>query len=77
MSDIIDRACELEMLQRDMALECNELSWMEDHGADGDEQCTDCGELIPEARRLAAPGCRRCIDCQEFSEYLRQLRSKR
>ncbi|TJW61019.1 MAG: hypothetical protein E5V97_22140 [Mesorhizobium sp.] len=28
----------------------------------------DCGEPIPEARRLAMPGCRRCIDCETFIE---------
>lgn len=26
--------------------------------------CIDCGEAIPEKRRQAVPGCRRCIDCQ-------------
>lgn len=26
--------------------------------------CEDCGEEIPEARRRAQPGCRRCIRCQ-------------
>lgn len=26
--------------------------------------CEDCGEPIPEARRLAVPGVRRCIACQ-------------
>ena len=27
-------------------------------------ECLDCGDPIPEARRLAAKGCERCIDCQ-------------
>ncbi|MBU1565568.1 MAG: TraR/DksA C4-type zinc finger protein [Proteobacteria bacterium] len=27
--------------------------------------CTDCDEEIPEGRRLAAPGCVRCRDCQQ------------
>lgn len=27
--------------------------------------CTDCGEEIPEKRRLAIEGCQRCLDCQE------------
>jgi len=31
-------------------------------------QCEECGELIPEARRLAAPGCRYCISCQQELE---------
>jgi len=36
-------------------------------GASGIE-CSDCGEEIPEARRRAAPGCTRCVDCQEAFE---------
>ena len=27
--------------------------------------CAECEELIPEARRLARPGVKLCIDCQE------------
>ncbi|NCC91706.1 MAG: TraR/DksA family transcriptional regulator [Opitutae bacterium] len=30
--------------------------------------CTDCDEPIPEARRLAVPGCQRCRECQEEYE---------
>lgn len=26
--------------------------------------CEECEEPIPQARRRAMPGCRRCIDCQ-------------
>lgn len=26
--------------------------------------CADCGEAIPEARRRAIPGVRRCVVCQ-------------
>lgn len=32
------------------------------------EECEDCGKPIPEGRRLAAPGCTRCIGCQERVE---------
>ena len=28
-------------------------------------ECADCGEEIPEARRLARPGVKLCIDCQQ------------
>lgn len=31
-------------------------------------ECEGCGEAIPEARRLAVPGCERCVDCQERLE---------
>ena len=30
--------------------------------------CLDCEEPIPEARRKAAPGCQRCINCQRIFE---------
>ena len=29
------------------------------------ERCEDCDAIIPEARRLAVPGVRLCISCQE------------
>jgi phage/conjugal plasmid C-4 type zinc finger TraR family protein len=29
------------------------------------EQCEDCGAAIPEARRIAVPGVRLCVTCQE------------
>lgn len=32
------------------------------------EYCEDCGDEIPEARRLAVPGCQRCVFCQEKAE---------
>jgi phage/conjugal plasmid C-4 type zinc finger TraR family protein len=28
-------------------------------------ECAECGEDIPEARRLAIPGVKLCIDCQK------------
>ncbi|BCS55181.1 TraR/DksA C4-type zinc finger protein [Geobacter sp. SVR] len=33
--------------------------------------CLDCGDEIPTARRLAVPGCRRCINCQTLHEHWR------
>lgn len=30
--------------------------------------CDDCGEPIPEGRRLAIPGVQTCIECQQFNE---------
>ncbi len=34
-------------------------------GGVGRTDCEDCGEPIPEARRQAVPGVRRCVSCQE------------
>ncbi len=30
----------------------------------GESHCIECGDPIPEARRQAVPGVRRCVDCQ-------------
>ena len=30
--------------------------------------CLDCGEEIPEARRRAVAGCKRCVECQTCFE---------
>lgn len=68
MTDIFDRATEIEELHRSTALS----KWTEQQAqtAPSAHECEECGETIPEARRLAAPGCRRCIHCQqEIEQY--------
>ena len=30
--------------------------------------CIDCDTRIPEARRIAYPGCLRCVECQQDIE---------
>ena len=37
--------------------------------------CENCEEEIPEARRQAAPGCTRCVKCQESLELLTHWRN--
>ena len=32
------------------------------------EECEDCGDDIPQARRQAIRGCTRCVWCQELAE---------
>lgn len=36
--------------------------------------CADCEEPIPEARRLALPGVKLCIDCQQERDARPQTR---
>lgn len=31
-------------------------------------ECEECGDEIPEARRIAVKGCTRCVYCQELYE---------
>lgn len=35
------------------------------------EECDSCGVEIPQARRLAVPGCQHCVDCQSLREVRR------
>ena len=37
--------------------------------------CADCGATIPEPRRKAVPGVRRCIDCQEAKDAAQRFAS--
>ncbi|CWO69581.1 Protein traR [Neisseria meningitidis] len=72
MTDIIDQACALEEKMRDY--------WLARHkeaasAAPSAQECEECCEIIPEARRLAVPGCRLCIDCRREEE--RRLKFKR
>ncbi len=36
------------------------------------EECEECGEAIPKARREALPGVRRCLACQEEADRAEQ-----
>lgn len=35
-------------------------------------ECEGCGTSIPEARRKAVPGARRCVECQEAEDALQR-----
>ncbi|MDO5058781.1 MAG: TraR/DksA C4-type zinc finger protein [Neisseria sp.] len=73
MSDPIDRAAELEALARAAAL----AKWREQQNTAPVSafECEECGEPIPEARRLAVTGCRCCIDCQIRIEQQQKFRA--
>jgi len=38
------------------------------------EECEECGETIPEQRRLLSKGCTRCTHCQDVWERFHKLR---
>ncbi|HDR2612802.1 TPA: TraR/DksA family transcriptional regulator [Enterobacter ludwigii] len=64
MADIIDTAAEIEELQRNAALSAHRIN----HYAVSAEHCEDCGDIIPEPRRAAVPGCQTCAECQSLKE---------
>ena len=69
MTDLYDRAAEIEQLHRQAALEAHAAK--QTHTAPVSAyQCEECSEPIPEARRQAVIGCRCCINCQkEIEQY--------
>ena len=68
MTDMFDRAQSLEEAQRERAIQAQA---MRSGSGPALMQCMDCGEGIPEMRRRAVAGCRRCIDCQTMAEAVR------
>jgi len=63
MVDDVDRAQTFEQTLRESAIKAHRHN----HGM-GREDCVDCGQQIPEARRLAVPHATRCADCQSDLE---------
>jgi len=70
-AEIIDQASELEELLREQAIAEHRI----DRNAVSATHCEDCGEDIPEPRRVAVPGCRTCASCQEEIELIRKQRA--
>lgn len=64
MADIIDSAPEVEELQRNAALAAHRINRL----AVSAVRCKCCDEELPEARRIAYPGCTMCVDCQADAE---------
>lgn len=70
MADFADDASAVEELQRNAALSAHRIN----RNAVSATQCSDCGEDIPELRRLKVPGCQRCASCQQDSELRQKQR---
>lgn len=60
----LERAEAYERLEKDSAIARirNNLVGL------GEEFCITCGERIEDARRMAMPSAKRCIDCQTAKE---------
>jgi phage/conjugal plasmid C-4 type zinc finger TraR family protein len=66
MVDEADISSELEEIARRNSLDAALMR--KKTAAESLTECEDCGEPIPEARRRAVGGCRRCIDCARKAE---------
>ncbi|HGT9291869.1 TraR/DksA family transcriptional regulator [Enterobacter kobei] len=71
MADFADDASAVEELQRNAAFSAHRIN----RDAVSATHCSDCGEDIPELRRVKVPGCQRCASCQQDSE-LRQKQGR-
>ncbi|HDR2397844.1 TPA: TraR/DksA family transcriptional regulator [Enterobacter bugandensis] len=65
-TDIIDQANELVEHRLQLAIQKHRI----DQNAVSAEHCSECEEDIPEARRVAMPGCKTCASCQEVLELM-------
>lgn len=68
--DIIDNASELEELHRNAALS---RTRMHINSASA-THCRECEEALPEARRIAIPGCQLCASCKSVEELREKMR---
>jgi phage/conjugal plasmid C-4 type zinc finger TraR family protein len=70
--DEADRASdyELRLNQAAIAAHRNQVALAAARGAA--YYCGECGEVIPQARREASPGCLNCLPCQVELEHRAQ-----
>ena len=54
-----------EQIEASIAEELERLRARRGPRGESAEDCVECGEPIPEARRAALPGVKLCIDCQQ------------
>jgi phage/conjugal plasmid C-4 type zinc finger TraR family protein len=66
MADFADQASNQQAL--DIAQALANFTRHVQHLDAGRDQCVECGEIIPDPRRAAVPGCILCVSCQEQNE---------
>jgi phage/conjugal plasmid C-4 type zinc finger TraR family protein len=73
MTDDVDRASdrEAELLTEALYQQARRAGLAGKTVADSASECEDCGDLIPQARRVAVPGCLYCVACQTAHERTR------
>lgn len=70
--DEIDAASASEQRGRDAGIAAIRRAARGGDGAGADE-CRECGERIPAARRRLLPGAELCVDCQAMGERRARL----
>lgn len=73
MTDDVDRASEREgeILTEALYQQARRAGLAGKTVADSAKHCHDCDAPIPQARRVAVPGCQLCVACQGAHERMR------
>ena len=69
MSRLVDIAQENVERMTALAISQHMASQQQQAVTAGTQECVDCGEFIPERRRIALPYATRCIECQTIVEH--------
>lgn len=81
MTDIYDQASHTELMERESLLEKRRADAMARERvlqlAGAAQDCHDCGDPIPADRQAAAPGCTRCVPCEQTEEAQRKLTKRK
>ncbi|CDT98570.1 conserved hypothetical protein [Vibrio coralliirubri] len=68
MPDFIDHASRHEAKFTEMAIASQRKRSLQASQIESAHTCNECGDEIPELRRLAIAGCRYCAPCQAERE---------
>ncbi|PFG55742.1 TraR/DksA family transcriptional regulator [Vibrio sp. ES.051] len=68
MPDFIDHASNNEAKFTEMAIADQLKRSVQSRQQESAQECYECGDEIPEARRLVIAGCRYCATCQAERE---------
>ena len=72
MPDVIDHACDIEAQLTEVAL-ANQLARVKpENHRESAQECGECGDPIPEARRQHIVGCQYCTHCQSDLEKMKR-----
>lgn len=69
MTDVIDKASEIEQRERDYLIKANKPVKELPNEFDGHRYCVECDIELNTKRLDAAPNAVRCVPCQEVCEH--------
>ena len=68
MPDFIDHASSNEAKFTEMAIASQRKRSAPTSEQESAQECHECGDEIPELRRIKVAGCKYCVSCQQLAE---------